>query len=214
GAPHQRPRRGADLRGVGGGGGGGVGIRGVPGEAPRPEPVGVAGRHRAGRDGRPVRGAAGDRGGPAGGGEAAVRLGRGRVAGGPPGPNPIITPPDRAPRRSTGHRAPMLQPFAAVPGRLYVVATLLPLAAFVLLLVAGGARNLCRPYRHGRGTAASVYWLLGGDKPLKTGAYFATIFMAIAAAFAVAGLVLFLTDTSTGAERAARWGERTDWVRI
>jgi NADH-quinone oxidoreductase subunit L len=108
----------------------------------------------------------------------------------------------------------MLQSFAAVPGRLYVVATLLPLAAFFLLLVAGGVRNLCRPYRHGRGGAASVYWLLGGDKPLRTGGIFATLIMAVAAGLAVTGLVLFLTDTSTGAEHAARWGERADWVRI
>jgi NADH-quinone oxidoreductase subunit L len=108
----------------------------------------------------------------------------------------------------------MLQSFAAVPGRLYVVATLLPLAAFALLLVAGGVRNLYRPYRHGRGTAASVYWLLGGDKPLKTGGIFATLMMAVAAVLAVTGLVLFLTDTSTGEHRAARWAERADWVRI
>src|SRR5262245_44636093 len=108
----------------------------------------------------------------------------------------------------------MLQSFAAVPGRLYVVATLLPLAACVVLLVAGGVRNLCRPYRHNRGTAASIYWLLGGDKPLKTGGIFATLLMAVAAALAGTGLVLFLPDTSTGDQRAARWAERADWVRI
>ena len=53
-----------------------------------------------------------------------------------------------------------------------------------------------------------------GDKPLKTGGIFATLVMAVAAALAVTGLVLFLTDTSTGEQRAARWSERADWVRI
>ena len=41
----------------------------------------------------------------------------------------------------------------ATPGRLYVVATLLPLAAFGLLLVGGCLRHLCRPYREDNGLA-------------------------------------------------------------
>ena len=67
----------------------------------------------------------------------------------------------------------MLDWLDSAPGYLYVVATLLPLAAFVLLLVAGTVRNLCRPYRQVDGFASSVYWMLGGDRPLKTGAYLA-----------------------------------------
>ncbi|MDB5306155.1 MAG: nuoL 1 [Gemmataceae bacterium] len=108
--------------------------------------------------------------------------------------------------------------FDATPGRLYVVATLLPLAAFVVMLGIGGVRCLCRPYRQVGGTASSVYWLLGGDRPLKTGAYWATGCMAAAAALAVTGLVLFLSDgyraDLSPEQRAARWGERVDWVRI
>jgi len=103
------------------------------------------------------------------------------------------------------------------PGRLYVVATLLPLASFALLLVLGGVRALCRPFRRQPGFASSVYWACGGDRPLKTGAYFATGMMAVAAAIAIAGLVLFLQDSSKHLkheEIAGRWSERMDWVRI
>ncbi len=112
----------------------------------------------------------------------------------------------------------MLNWFEAVPGRLYVVATLLPLAAFALLLLAGLVRNLCRPYRQVGGFASSVYWLFGGDKPLTAGAYLATGCMAAAAALAVVGLVWFLSDAHnpglTAEQIAARWGERADWVRL
>ena len=92
----------------------------------------------------------------------------------------------------------MLSWFDAVPGRLYVVATLLPLAAFVILLLAGAWRNL-------RGPAA---------RPTRTGAYLATALMALSAVIAVYGLVLFLSDSSTGEASAARWSGRTDWVRL
>jgi NADH-quinone oxidoreductase subunit L len=110
----------------------------------------------------------------------------------------------------------MLDWFDANPGRLYVVATLLPLAAFALLLVAGGVRALCRPYRQAPGFASSLYWLLGGDRPLRAGAYLATACMAAAAALAVTGLVLVLNDADKlkPAELAARWSGRTDWIRI
>ena len=104
--------------------------------------------------------------------------------------------------------------FQAAPGRLYVVGTLLPLAAFALLLVAGGLRALCRPFRQQGGMAASVYWALGGDTPARGGAYLTTACMGLAAVIGFAGLVLFLNDHTTGAEHAARWGERTDWLRL
>lgn len=108
----------------------------------------------------------------------------------------------------------MFEAFQATPGRLYVVGTLLPLAAFAFLLVVGGVRALCRPYRQQGGTAATLYWALGGDVPARGGAIFATIFMALSAACGVAGLVLFLSDTTSGVEHAARWAERTDWLRL
>jgi NADH-quinone oxidoreductase subunit L len=102
----------------------------------------------------------------------------------------------------------------ANPGRLYVVAALLPLAAFALLLIAGGIRALCRPHRQQGGMAASLYWAFGGDAPAKGGAYLATACMATSAALAVTAVVLFLNDHTAGAEHASRWGERTDWIRI
>ena len=108
----------------------------------------------------------------------------------------------------------MILGFEANPGRLYVVATLLPLGAFVLLLVGGGVRAVCRPFRKQHGFAGSMYWVFGGDKPLKTGAYLATACMALAAIIAVIGLVVFLTDTTEGTSAATRWAERTDWVRL
>ena len=92
-----------------------------------------------------------------------------------------------------------------VPGRLYVVATLLPLAGFALLLVAGAVRNLCRPFRQVGGFGSSVYWLLGGDRPLKTGAYFVTGCMAVAATLGVLGAALFglLVAVAAGIPTAA-----------
>src|ERR687897_1056035 len=108
----------------------------------------------------------------------------------------------------------MLSWFETNPGRLYVVATLLPLAAFLVLLLAGGVRSLCRPFRRAGGFAESVYWVCGGDRPLKTGAYFATSFMALAAALGIAGLVWHLIDPSEGTIRTSRWAERIDWVTI
>ena len=54
--------------------------------------------------------------------------------------------------------------FQAVPGRLYVVGTLLPLAAFALLLIAGGVRARVPAVPASRaGFAASIYWVCGGD---------------------------------------------------
>src|SRR2546423_178801 len=58
----------------------------------------------------------------------------------------------------------MFSRFADEPGLLYVVATLLPLASFAALLVAGGLKNLGRTYKH-TGWGQSLYWLLGGDQP-------------------------------------------------
>ena len=101
-----------------------------------------------------------------------------------------------------------------IPGRFYVAATLLPLAAFAILLVAGAMRAACRPYRRQGSFAGNLYWVCGGDKPLKTGATLATLSMAAAAVLAIVGLVKFLNDPSEGAEHAARWAERRDWIRL
>jgi NADH-quinone oxidoreductase subunit L len=108
----------------------------------------------------------------------------------------------------------MLNWFESAPGRLYVVATLLPLAAFAVLLAGGGVRALCRPFRRTGGFAESVYWVCGGDKPLKTGAVFATTCMALSAVLGVVGLVWYLADPSEGTISSERWAERTTWARL
>ncbi len=108
----------------------------------------------------------------------------------------------------------MFEWFAASPGRLYVVATLVPLGVFVLLLVAGGLRSLTRPYRQHSGLLAAVYWVLGGDKPLRTGAYVSVVGMAISAVLAVVGLGLYLSDGAPEELRQQRWQGRIDWVRV
>jgi NADH-quinone oxidoreductase subunit L len=108
----------------------------------------------------------------------------------------------------------MIPGFESNPGRLYVVATLLPLGAFVALLVSGGIRSLCRPHRKAGGFAGTAYWVFGGDKPLKSGAYLATAAIAATAVLAVIGLALVLHESSAGPLSPSRWAERIDWVRI
>ncbi len=79
------------------------------------------------------------------------------------------------------------------PGLLYVAATLLPLLSFVLLLLAGGLRNLVRP----RGECAgcqTVYRWLGGDAPHKTGAYVATAAIGLAFVLSLIGFIWHAAD--------------------
>jgi NADH-quinone oxidoreductase subunit L len=104
----------------------------------------------------------------------------------------------------------------ANPGRVYVVATLLPLAAAGLLLVGGCLRNLCRPYRDDNPLARSIFFFLGGNKPLRAGAYFATGAMALSAVLGICGLVRFLgeADSLSPIELEQRWAERTTWARV
>ncbi len=56
------------------------------------------------------------------------------------------------------------------PGRIFVVATFLPLAAFVLLLMGGLIRSSARSCRHESHTASFLFYLFGGQKPLRAGA--------------------------------------------
>src|SRR5947207_1113386 len=87
--------------------------------------------------------------------------------------------------------------FIEHPGRLYVVATLLPLASFVLLLLLGAVRNAARPYRQG-GFGQTVYWAAGGDVPTKVGAYVATGAIGLSCVLCLVGLVWFLRDHPAG----------------
>ncbi|HJZ92469.1 MAG TPA: NADH-quinone oxidoreductase subunit L [Gemmataceae bacterium] len=104
----------------------------------------------------------------------------------------------------------------ATPGRLYVVATLLPLAAYFLLLVGGCLRAVCRPYAHSPGFARFLYFFLGGHRPLKSGAYLATGAIALSAALSIVGLVNFLgeSDSVSTIEFDHRWAERTTWAQV
>jgi NADH-quinone oxidoreductase subunit L len=77
------------------------------------------------------------------------------------------------------------------PGMLYVAATLLPLASFVLLLLVGGLKNLGRAHRD-TGWGESLFWLFGGDKPGKGGAYIATAAIGGACVLSLIGLFQFL----------------------
>ncbi|HEY1379770.1 MAG TPA: NADH-quinone oxidoreductase subunit L [Gemmataceae bacterium] len=81
--------------------------------------------------------------------------------------------------------------FAENPGLLYVVATLLPLASFVLLLLAGGLKNFGRAHRD-TDWGASLYRACGGDTPGKGGAYLATAAIGLACVLSVVGLFKFL----------------------
>jgi NADH-quinone oxidoreductase subunit L len=72
------------------------------------------------------------------------------------------------------------------PGLLYVAATLLPLASFSILLLAGAFRTLA-----------------GSLRPVRAGAHVATGAMALAFVLSVIGFVLFLQDASHGHGHAA-----------
>jgi NADH-quinone oxidoreductase subunit L len=83
--------------------------------------------------------------------------------------------------------------FATRPGHLYVVATLLPLASFVVLLLAGAVRWLLRSYRQSN-WAAGLYHALGGDNPQRGPAYIATAAIAGAFILSLIGFVRFAQD--------------------
>jgi NADH-quinone oxidoreductase subunit L len=79
------------------------------------------------------------------------------------------------------------------PGRLYVLATLLPLASFLLLLLAGALRAAVRPLRE-NGLADGIYRMLGGDRPVRVGAFIATGAISLAFVLSLVGFVWFLQD--------------------
>src|ERR1700722_723846 len=88
------------------------------------------------------------------------------------------------------------------PGMLYVVATLLPLASFVILLLLGGVRNAARPYKQS-GIGQKIFWAMGGDMPSKIGAYVATGAIGLSCVLCLIGLVWFLNTHPLGHEEGA-----------
>jgi len=108
--------------------------------------------------------------------------------------------------------------FQLVPGRLFLLATFLPLLPVPLLLLIAIVRNLTRTRKEDGGAAATTYWLLGGDRPLPLGGYLCVACLIAAAVLAICGAVIFANDVDRLAAEPqqfeARWSERTDWVRI
>ena len=79
------------------------------------------------------------------------------------------------------------------PGLLYVAATLLPLASFLVLLLVGTLRWAARPYRES-GLGQSLYQILGGDRPQRTGAYIATGAIALSFVLSLVGFIQFMGE--------------------
>src|SRR5262249_61693999 len=89
------------------------------------------------------------------------------------------------------------------PGLLFVIATLLPLASFVLLLLAGGLRNAVRRAPEGS-FGATLYRALGGPTPGRGAAYVATGAIALACVCSVIGFVWFTTSHAEHEDKAEK----------
>ncbi len=79
------------------------------------------------------------------------------------------------------------------PGWYFVIATLLPLASFVLILLSFGLWCVFRNYRD-TSWGENLYNLFGGDRPGKTPAYVATGAIGLAFVFSLTGFVLFASS--------------------
>lgn len=89
------------------------------------------------------------------------------------------------------------------PGLLFVVATLIPLASFVILLLAGAKRAYLRQHKDNP-TCKFFFELLGGEVTGRGPAYVALGAIALSCVLCVIGFVTYLSDTShVHHERAA-----------
>jgi len=88
----------------------------------------------------------------------------------------------------------MFAPFDRHPGLLFVVATLLPVASVLILIIVGGLRNYLRPRRTDSAVADSLFRLLGGEVPGQTAAWIATAAIGLAFVCCAVGFVLFLSE--------------------
>jgi len=121
------------------------------------------------------------------------------------------------------------------PGLLYVAATLLPLASFLILLVWGGLRNFARRNKATSPALDGVYQILGGDAITRTPAYIATAAIAGAFALCLTGFILHAKDDhdhgasapahshdhdhghehAPGAAHAhGKWAAHFEWIRL
>jgi NADH-quinone oxidoreductase subunit L len=110
--------------------------------------------------------------------------------------------------------------FQEHPGLLYVVATLLPLASFVLLLLVGGVRALVRSLRPGAASEGE-----GGRPSGRGAAYVATAAIALSCVLSLYGFVLHYQDEARHHEAVAageevasaepeRWAGRLTWAFV
>src|SRR4051812_7191236 len=83
--------------------------------------------------------------------------------------------------------------FENVPAYWFVVATLLPLASFLLIFLASGLWCVARRYRDAPGME-QLYQITGGDKPGPTGAYVALGAIALAFVCSLIGAVTYARD--------------------
>src|SRR5262245_39367208 len=86
--------------------------------------------------------------------------------------------------------------FGDQPGLLFVVATLLPLASFVILLLAGGLRNFLRQYKHTE-PCGVLFDLLGGEVTGRGPAFVGLGAIALAFFLCFYGSCLYLGEYST-----------------
>ncbi|VTS03627.1 NADH-quinone oxidoreductase subunit L [Tuwongella immobilis] len=104
------------------------------------------------------------------------------------------------------------------PGRIYLLATAIPLAVFLLLLLMGYLRNLARSVRHEQRIYGLLYRLTGGDSPGRLSGVLAILGMATATVLSGIGLVRVMreyqADAGLPALLAERWGESWDWIRL
>ncbi len=80
------------------------------------------------------------------------------------------------------------------PGLWFVLATLLPLASFVFLLILGGIRHVLRPHAKGETPTKWIYEFLGGDVTGRGPAYVALAAIALAFVCSFIGFVTLLGE--------------------
>jgi NADH-quinone oxidoreductase subunit L len=88
----------------------------------------------------------------------------------------------------------MLAAFQERPGLLFVAATLLPLASFLLVFLSFGLWAFFRPYRDDRDGRAALYDFFGGDTPGRTPAFIALAAIVGAFLLSFSGAVTYFAD--------------------
>jgi NADH-quinone oxidoreductase subunit L len=98
------------------------------------------------------------------------------------------------------------------PGYLFVIATLLPLAAFLLIFLAAGVRSFCRSHRDSP-LGEQLFQLFGGEGGGKGAAYVALGAMVLAFACSMTGFVIHARDHEKHEVRVHKLTEEIDETR-